>query len=263
MTTEHRTWAAGLLLAAAAPIAPVWADDTPAPPPPQHEWIGKGQAGFLDSKGNSTGESINGALDLSRYDDDWKNALHVEGFYGKSGEVVSAERWIVNEQTDYTITTRTFAFGGLRFEHDQFDGFVYQGSITAGLGYKVLDTESDKLTVQAGPGFKRYRPETIVKDPGGSGAVVDRIPLDAQSEAIAAVGVDYARSFNKSTVLSNKLLVEYGSQNTLTTDQVALTVKMSTTLALSVGYQITDNSKPPYPLKKIDTVTTVNLVYAF
>jgi putative salt-induced outer membrane protein YdiY len=59
------------------------------------------------------------------------------------------------------------------------------------------------------------------------------------------------------------LLVEYGSANSLTTDQVALAVKMSTKLALSVGYQFTENSKPPTPLKKVDTVTTVNLVYSF
>lgn len=261
--TIHRAPAAAALLLTAAPIALVWADDTPAPPPPQHEWIGKGQAGYLDAKGNSSGESINGALDLSRYDDDWKNALHVEGFYGKSGNVVSAERWILNEQTDYTITTKTFAFGGLRFEHDEFDGFVYQASVTTGLGYKFLDTESDKLTVQAGAGFKRLHPETIQRNPDGSGAVLARQPLNEESEAIGTVGADYSHSFNKSTVLSNKLLVEYGSLNTLTTDQVALTVKMSTKLALSVGYQIIDNSNPPAPLKKVDTVTTLNLVYSF
>ena len=40
------------------------ADDPPAPPPPQHEWIGKGQFGFLDSKGNSDAESINGSIDM-------------------------------------------------------------------------------------------------------------------------------------------------------------------------------------------------------
>jgi len=251
------------LLLVAAHSAPVSADDTPAPPPPQHEWIGKGQAGFQDSKGNSTGESINGVLDLSRYDGDWKNSAHVEGFYGKSGDVLSAERWIVNEQTDYTITSRIFAFGGLRFEHDEFDGFVYQASITAGMGYKIFDSESNKWTVQAGAGFKRFEPETIQQNPDGSGEVVARIPLGTQSEAIATGGVDYAHSFNKATTLSNKLLVEYGTENTLTTDQLALAVKMSTKLALSVGYQITENSKPPEPLKKVDTVTTINLVYAF
>lgn len=258
-----RASAVVLVFIASCHAAPVRADDTPATPPPQHTWIGIGQAGFLQSRGNSSGESINAAVDLSRYDDAWKNALHVAGFYGKSGGLVSSQRWLVNEQTDYTVTTRAFAFGGLRFEHDEFDGFVYQASVTAGVGYKLLDTESDKLTVQAGPGFKRFRPEIITKDPAGSGAVVGRIPLRPHSEAIATFGVDYAHSFNKATVLTNKLLVEYGSSNTLSTDQIALAVKMSTTLALSVGYLITDNSNPPPPLKKVDTVTTVNLVYAF
>jgi putative salt-induced outer membrane protein len=259
----NRVLAAASSLMALSSLLAARADDTPAPPPPQHEWIGKGQFGFLDSKGNSSGESINGALDLSRYDDDWKNALHVEGFYGKSGSIVAAERWEVNEQTDYTISAKTFAFGGLRFEHDEFDGFVYQASITAGLGYKFLDTESDKLTAQIGAGFRRLRPETIEKDPSGNGAVISRTPLDTNSEVIATAGVDYQHAFNKTTTLSNKLLMEYGSSNTLTTDKIALAVKMSTNLALSVGYQVTDNSKPPAPLKKIDTVTTVNLVYAF
>jgi len=259
--SNHRALAAAALAVAALPATHVRADDTPAPPPPQHEWIGKGQAGFLDAKGNSTGESINGMLDLTRYDGDWKNALHVEGYYGKSADVLSAERWIVKEQTDYTITGDFFGFGGLRFEHDEFDGFVYQASFTLGAGYKILDTASDKLTVQAGPGFKRFRPENITKN--GSGEVILRMPLEAQSEAIADAEVDYAHTFSPSTTLSNKLVVEYGSANSLTTDQVALAVKMSTKLALSVGYQFTENSKPPVGLKKVDTVTTVNLVYSF
>jgi putative salt-induced outer membrane protein YdiY len=38
---------------------------------------------------------------------------------------------------------------------------------------------------------------------------------------------------------------------------------MSQKLALSVGYAIQDNTKPPAPLKKLDTVETLNLVYAF
>jgi putative salt-induced outer membrane protein YdiY len=34
-------------------------------------------------------------------------------------------------------------------------------------------------------------------------------------------------------------------------------------LALSVGYGLTDNTKPPATTKKLDTVTTVNLVFSF
>lgn len=251
-----------LALLSAVLTAATRADDAPAAPPPQHQWIGKGQFGFLDSKGNSDGESINGSLDLSRYDDAWKNALYVGGLYGKSGGIVSAERWEVREQTNYDLTVKLFAFGGLRYEHDLFDGFQYQASLTGGLGYKFLDLDHDKLTVQVGAGYRKLRPEILNKDPD-TGDVRSRTPEDATGEAIATVGVDYAHHFSQSTMLTNKFLAEYGSDDTLAHDEIALTVKMSTKLALSVGYAFTDNSKPPPPLKKVDTVTTVNLVYAF
>jgi putative salt-induced outer membrane protein len=259
--THSRVVAAATVLIAASPAAVVRADNAPAPPPPQHQWIGKGQFGFLDSKGNSDGESINGGLDLARYDDAWKNALNVTALYGKSAGIVSAERWVVGEQTDYTFTPKIFAFGGLRYEHDLFDGFQYQASLTTGIGYKFLETDANKLTAQVGAGYRRLRPEIILKD--DSGAVTTRTPQDASGEAIATAGVDYQHQFSATTTLSNKLLVEYGSTDTLTHDEIALAVKMSTRLALSVGYAITDNSKPPTPLKKVDTVTTVNLVFAF
>jgi putative salt-induced outer membrane protein YdiY len=34
-------------------------------------------------------------------------------------------------------------------------------------------------------------------------------------------------------------------------------------VALSVGYGITDNTKSPAPLKKLDTLASVNLVFGF
>jgi putative salt-induced outer membrane protein len=239
----------------------VRADDPPAPPPPQHEWVGKGQFGFLDSKGNSDAESINGAIDLSRVDDAWKNSAHLEGLYGRSAGITSAQRVEAREQTDYAISDKLFAFGGLRYENDKFDGFQYQASITGGIGYKFLALQDDQLTAQVGAGYRRLRPETIDKD--ADGYVYQRILQDTTGEAIATVGVDYLHKFNASTTLTNKFLLEYGSDNTLTHDEVALAVKMSSRLSLAVGYAVTRNSSPPAPLKKVDTVSTVNLVFAF
>jgi putative salt-induced outer membrane protein len=257
--TTNRVIALALLII--TPAVSVLADDTPAPPPPMGVWIGKGQFGFLDSRGNSDAESANAILDLLRYDGAWKNEIYVAGLYGKSSGITSAERVEAHSQSNYTISGNLFAFGGLRYEHDEFDGFEYQASITAGLGYKLLDTKSDKLTVQVGVGYSRLRPETIEKD--ADGAVISRIPQDSQGEAIGTLGADYSHSFNKSTVLSNTLAVESGTLNTNINDKIALTVKMSEKLALSVGYGIMDNTKPTPPTKKIDTVATVNLVFAF
>jgi putative salt-induced outer membrane protein len=244
-----------------APAAGVLADDAPAPPPPMGVWIGKGQFGFLDSHGNSDAESANANLDLLRYDGAWKNEVYVAGLYGKSAGITSAERIEAHSQSNYTISGDLFAFGGLRYEHDEFDGFQYQASITAGLGYKVLDSKADKLTVQAGAGYSRLRQEDIDKD--ADGEVTSRTPLDSKGEAIGTLGVDYSHAFNKSTVLSNTLQVESGTLNTNINDKIALTVKMSEKLSLSVGYGFLDNTKPTPPTKKIDTVATVNLVFAF
>jgi putative salt-induced outer membrane protein len=241
------------------PAMGAWAEE--APPPPQDVWIGKGQFGFLNSNGNSDAESVNGALDLLRYDGAWKNEFNLSGLYGKNSGIVSAERWETRGQSNYTITSDLFAFGALRYEHDLFDGFQYQGSATTGVGYKLINTDDTKLLAQVGAGYSRLRPEIIDKDP--TGLVVSRTPLDAEGEAIGTVGVDFSHAFTKTTTLTNKLLVEAGASNTLLTDDLALTVKMTDKLALSVGYGIKENSKPPPPLKKSDSTESVNLVFGF
>jgi putative salt-induced outer membrane protein len=255
----HLVLALAPVLWVLAPARGAWAEE--APPPPQDVWIGKGQFGFLNSRGNSDAESVNGAVDLLRYDGAWKNEFNLAGLYGKNSGIVSAERWDTRAQSNYTVSGDLFAFGAFRYEHDLFDGFQYQASLTTGMGYKLINTDDTKLTAQVGPGYRRLRPEIIDKD--SSGEVVSRTPLDAEGQAIGTVGVDFSHTFTKTTILTNKLLVEAGAGNTLVNDDLALTVKMSDKLALSVGYGIKDNTKPPAPLKKLDTVESVNLVFGF
>jgi putative salt-induced outer membrane protein len=233
------------------------ADD---PPPPEHTWFGKGQFGFLDSKGNSDAESINGNLDMSRIDGPWKNEIYIGALYGKSAGVVSAERWEAHEQTNYDISKQLFVFGALRGEHDLFDGFQYQASATGGIGYKLIDTGTTTLSAQVGTGYRRLRPELITVNAPGN---VTRTLLPQSGEAIGTAEIDFSHKFSETTTLSNKFYTEYGSDNTLAQDQLQLAVKMTTKLALTVGYSIIDNSNPPAPLKKVDNLTTVNLQYSF
>jgi putative salt-induced outer membrane protein len=235
------------------------ADDPP--PPPQDVWTGKGQAGYVSSQGNSDAKSANAAIDAAFLDGPWKHAFHLGGLYGESAGIVSAERWDTGWQSNYDLTPQLYTFGGLRYQRDMFSGFQYQESLTGGLGYKIFDTDTTKLDVQAGAGYKRLRPEDLIKD--DAGAVVQRIPLTAESGAIGTLGVNYSQALTGTTTLTDKLLIESGSSDTLTTNALAVAVKVSKKLALSVGYTVTDNSKPPAGLKKIDTLETVNLVYAF
>ena len=172
--THFKVIATSLLILAPALCA--WAEETPAPPPPMGVWIGKGQFGFLSSHGNSDAQSTNGSVDVLRYDGAWKNEVYLGGLYGKSTGIVSAQRWEARLQSNYTISGPLFAFGGLRYARDMFDGFQYQASATAGMGYKFIDTVDTKLTGQVGAGYRRLRPEEIIKTPNG--LVVARILHD-------------------------------------------------------------------------------------
>lgn len=230
-------------------------------PPPDGVWTGKGQAGLVSTQGNSSAKTANVALDLSLVHGAWKHSAHLGGLYAQSAGITSADRWDALWQSNYLITTRVLAFGTLRYSRDMFSGFQYQASAAAGIGYKLFDGKTIHLTVQGGAGYRRTQPENILRN--SAGLVSSRTLLAATGNAILTAGVDYSQDLTGTTTLSDKLLIESGSSDTLVNDALALTVKISTKLALSVGYRLQNNSKPPAGLKKLDTMETIDLVYAF
>ena len=247
-----------LVLSGLTPIL-AWADDAP-PPPPQDVWTGKGQAGYTSSSGNSEGKSANAAIDMAFLDDPWKHAFHLGGLYGQSAGLVAAERWDTSWQTNYDLTTDLYTFGLLSYRHDLFSGFDYQASASVGLGYKFIATDTTKLDAQVGVGYQVLRPEDITKL---NGAVVGRTLLPSENGIAETAAVNYSQALSSTTTLTDKLAVTASSADTLVTNALAVAVKISTKMALSVGYALQDNTKPPAGLKRVDTLETLNLVYAF
>jgi len=250
-----------LLNAFALSVATFTALADAPPPTPVQGWSGKGEAGYVMSRGNSNTDSANAKLDLADVVGDWKQSFHLEGLYGRSDEITSAERWAALVQSDYQFTPRAFSFGALHFLQDEFSGFQYQASITTGIGYKFLVTDSDKFTAQVGVGYRRLRTEVLTLNTAGS--VIARTPGESSGNAIGTAGFDFAHIFNASTKITDKFLVESGSGNTSLENDLALVVSMSKKLALSAGFTFQDNTEPPPGLKKTNTLTTLNLVYAF
>jgi putative salt-induced outer membrane protein len=211
-------------------------------------WQGKGEAGVVATSGNTDSDSYNFKLGLTKVDDLWKHALDMAYLRASSDSVTTANRFTGTWQSNYNFSTRAFAFGGLRYEHDEFSGFDYQASASAGLGYKFYDTDTVKFSGQAGAGYRR---------------IEDNVTDQTSGDAIFVGGLNYEYVITSTTKLSDKFTVESGSDNTLITNFVGLEVKMSDKLGLAVGYDVHNNSKPPPDKKKTDTTTTVNLVFAF
>ncbi len=148
----------------------------------------------------------------------------------------------------------------LTYHHDLFSGFDYQASASAGVGYKFIATSTTQLDAQVGVGYQVLRPEDITKV---NGAVSQRTLLPSQNGVAETAALNYSQALSSTVTLTDKLAITSSSADRLVTNALAVAVKVSTKLALSVGYALQDNSSPPSGLKKVDTLETVNLVYSF
>ncbi len=245
------------LLAGAATLARA-EDKTP---PPEHRWLGEAQAGLLISSGNANSRSANLKIDVARSDGPWKNIAHLAGFYGSSNGINSAQRIEGRWELDHDINDHLFATGSLDGNRDRFSGFNYQATASAGIGYKFIDTDATKLAATVGVGYQRLQTQTVVKDTDGR--VVQRIDGPTQSDAVGTAGVNYEQKLSASTKLTDKLLATSGALNTAVANDLAVNVAVSEVLALSVGYGIRYNTAPADKVRKLDQLTTVNLVYNF
>lgn len=216
--------------------------------PAQAQWKGKGEVGIVFARGNADTDTANVKVDTSREVDRWKHAFGIAALRASSEGLTTAERYGANWQSDYKLTDRSFWFGGLRYEQDEFSGFNYQASVSTGYGYKFIDTERTKFSGQAGAGYRRSKllPSGFV-----------------QSGAIFRGDLKFDHALTDTTRIINTFVVEAGSENTFASNDLAVQVKMSDKFALSVGLGVRHNTDPPLGLEKTDTLTTVNLVYAF
>ena len=248
-----------LLFAAGLLVLPlVHADE--APPPPAG-WTGKGAAGAVLARGNADTTTADVKFDGTDSFGNWKETAHFAFLYGQSTGFSTAQRLEGTWQTDYNFSKKTFVFGSIAGEDDRFDGFAYQVTLSTGIGQKLIETDTTKLTVTAGFGYRRLQIETLNKDPDGR--VVSRDKGPSASDGVGTVGLDYQQQLTKTTKLIDRLAIQSGGQNTAVANDFSVSVSITDPLALSVGYGVRYNSDPAPGTKPTDQLTTVNLVYAF
>jgi putative salt-induced outer membrane protein YdiY len=249
-------------LAACAALLSVSAAAAADEPPPYEgdpNWAMRALLGYTKTGGNTDNSAGNGLFHAAHLAGKWKLLFGAEGLYGSTQGETTAQAWLGYLQANYNITPRLYWYVGLRYDDDRFSGFAYQEALKTGAGYEFIQTDSTKLVAQAGAGYRRLRPEILVKD--DIGGVVSRTELDPSSDAVFDGALTFEHSFNAVTKLLAAATVQSGQLNTLTTANVALQVKMSNRLALAVGYTLRDNSNPPPGSGHRDTLSTLSLVY--
>ncbi|OAB55319.1 hypothetical protein AY599_10265 [Leptolyngbya valderiana BDU 20041] len=216
--------------------------------PAQAEFKGNGELGLLFARGNSETETFNTALNLTWEQGAWLNESTASFVYGRDDGDENSNRFVATNRTNYSFSERSYVFGALRYDRDKFSSFKYQGTAALGLGRQLLDNERHRLSIEAGPGY-RFSER---RDTG-----------ETEDEAILRGFADYAWTISETTELTNRLLVEAGSDNTFAENELGLKVAINSNMALKAGLSVRHNTDVDPGRDKTDTLTTVNLVYNF
>jgi len=212
-------------------------------------WTGAGEFGLVVSSGNADTSTVNAKLGLKHEGERWVHEGSVQALRAESDEDVTAERWEVTAKSGYKINEKSYTYGAYRHEDDNFAPFERQTIVSIGYGRQVIKTDATELSFEAGPGYKWVDPAST--------------EFDSQGEGVLRGNASYKHGFNESTSFYNQFLVESGQDNTFVQNDIGVQVKMFERLALKAALVARHNTDVEAPIKKTDTLTTINLVYGF
>jgi hypothetical protein len=145
---RHATLAAALAGILISTMA--FAQQPAAQAEPPKAWEGTAGAGLSFTGGNSDTVSYNIAFDVTRTPKA-RNIMKWTGLYlrGEREDELIVNRTSLGYRDEYTLTGRTFLFGQIDYLRDTFKLIDYLVAPTAGVGFKVINTDPTRFSVDA------------------------------------------------------------------------------------------------------------------
>ena len=230
---------------------------------------GEGSLGLIVNSGNTNNESLNGSIKASYEVNKWLHDFVITAKRVKETDRTTAERYLFTEKSAYSFSERTYAFVSVRYDDDRFDGFEYQSSAATGIGWTLVDTATQHFNAEVGLGKRRNKLDTRDFTVDVNGFFVDQNGLIVApnslviEETISRFSEHWDWQATETTTLTQDLLVESGDSNTTSELDLGLKVRINTSLALQVAYNVKHNSDPPVDTKDTDRTTSITLVFGF
>jgi putative salt-induced outer membrane protein len=222
------------------------------PPGPPPVWTGSAGAGLGLTAGNSETRTLNLTFDVTRDAEKTHvfkaNALYLWG--SESGED-TVNRLAFEGRDEIKLTDRVFAFAQGQYLRDPFKAIDYLLAPTAGIGYKLVDTDRAKFSVDGGGGV------TWEKNPG----------LDVRTYGAITAGEDLAYKLSETAVLTHAAAALWKADDfgdALYTISAGLAASLTTRTSVKIDVLDTYKSKPPTAeVEKNDIALIVALAYKF
>ncbi len=238
---SKRLFTAAMLLGIS--VTPLFAAEESAP----KGMSGSAEFGMVLTAGNSDSATLNGKFGLTNDTSQWLHTASLDMIRAESENVKTAERYVLKAKSNYKLQQDQFLFVGMNHDVDKFSGYDYQTALTAGYGRKLYDTDEYQLSIEIGPGYRFSQLKN-----GGD-----------ENEGILHLGATSKYIINKGSSVDGTLVVDTGSDQTVTALALGYVNSLSSSLALKIGYNLKQSSVVPVGTNKSDTITSVSLIYSF
>lgn len=208
---------------------------------------GKVGLGFLATSGNSETENLSAIANLWWNYAPWTHSLGANLIKADAAGVNTADALSLGWQTRYALTERSYVFGLLSWDSDEFSPYEEQTRETIGYGRRVIDRTDHLLDLEAGVGARQ----------------ADLRDGTSQDNTILYFGGNYRWTITETSEFTQTLGIEHGSDNTYLESNSSLSAKIADNLALTVSFLLKNNSDVLPGTEKTDTFTTISLDYGF
>jgi len=194
--------------------------------------------------------ALNGKLNFVLQRERWRHRFSGTALATSEDGIKDNERYTMEIQSDRILSEKSWLFGAFRWDADKFGSYDPQVSLTAGYGHQLMKSEKHELKGEIGAGYKK----------------LEETSGDTNTDAIVRFLLDDSWQVFKTSLWTNRLLVEAGSSNTFTQFNTGLAVSMTEKFAVKLGFEVRHNTDVPDDIvdsENTDTITSVNLVYNF
>jgi putative salt-induced outer membrane protein len=221
-------------------------------PAPTSMYSGNFGGGLAVTNGNTNTRSFNLSGAIVR-DPKTKNVIKGTASYlrGSQNDLLNLDRTAINMRDEYSISQRTYTFGQLDYLRDQFKEMIFFWAPTAGLGYKLINTDRTQLTVD-----------------GGAGGVLEKNPgIPSSKSGSVTAGHHFQRKISSTAAVTEGLSSVWKTQDfgdSLSNFTAGLTTAVSGKLQLKLEFVDSYKNRPPtISIKKNDTAFVTTFAMKF
>ena len=219
----------------------------------QSTWKGDVQFGYVMSSGNTESTNLNSKFNIEHTYADWNQLMSLVAFSSSDNNQTTAERYKLEYQANKKYKDSSYLFVNTTYEDDRFSGFDYRSTLTAGYGMKIYSENNMTLDTEAGVGLRQSK---LSADP-----VTGDSPSD--SEAMVRLAAKYHWKMEENRSLISDLTIEVGEETTISNFEVGFVTMIAGDLSLKASYAARYTSEVPVDKENLDTITSINLLYAF